>query len=56
MFLEFDEKQFKRELRGMLPLAGEPPSAYLLALLQPHPGPVSIESMIYRPSLVSDDA
>lgn len=50
MFLEFDERQFKRELRGMLPLTDGPPAGYLLHLLTPHPGPVCIESMIYRPS------
>ena len=48
MFLELDEKQFKQELRGMLPLVKGPPAAYLYDLLQPHPGPVSVESMIYR--------
>lgn len=50
MFLEFDEKQFKKELHKMLHLAVEPPAGYLLDLLQPHIGPVSIESMIYRPA------
>jgi hypothetical protein len=55
MFLELDEKQFKRELRGMLPLVDGPPAGYLLDVLQPHPGPVSIESMIYRVTLERND-
>ena len=50
MFLEFDERQFKKELRGMLPLVDGPPREYLLDRLKPHSGPVNIASMIYRPS------
>jgi hypothetical protein len=48
MFLEYDEKEFMRELRGMLPLVREPPAEYLARILLPHPGPVAIESLIHR--------
>jgi 5-methylcytosine-specific restriction endonuclease McrA len=51
LFLELDEREFKRELRGMLPLADGPPATYLLNLLKPDPGPISIQSMICRPLL-----
>lgn len=55
MFLELDERQFKQELRGMLPLVDGPPAEYLLDLLKPDSGPVSIEKMIYQPSLTRND-
>lgn|GEM_PF-4468431 len=48
LFLEYNEKVFKRELKGMLPLQNEPPAPYLIEWLQPHPGPVDIETMIFR--------
>ena len=48
MFLELNEKEFKTELHGMLPLVDGPPANYLLDLLKPHPGPVCIQNMIYR--------
>ena len=48
MFLELNEKEFKRALHGMLPLVDGPPANYLLDLLKPHPEPVCIQNMIYR--------
>ncbi len=48
MFLGYDEKEFKRALRGMLPLQTTPPAAYLSGLVQPHPGPVDLQSLIFR--------
>lgn len=50
MFLEYGEAEFKREMRGMLPLAKTPPAPYLVDLLRPHSGPVEIETLIYRRS------
>ena len=48
IFLEYDDKEFERELRDMLPLSNEPPAHYLLDLLEPHVGPANIESLIFR--------
>ena len=48
LFLEYDEKEFKRELRGMLPLVTDPPAPYLRDLLKPHPGPVDINALIFH--------
>jgi len=56
LFLELDEGEFKKEFRGMLPLANGPPAPYLVGLVQPHPGPVDIESLIMRNSKAVEGA
>ena len=45
LFLQMDELEFQRDFLGMLPLEPEPPSQYLLDLIQPHEGPVDVESL-----------
>lgn len=54
-FLLFDEKQFNKEFKGMLPVANEPPRWYLLELLRPHKGPINVEIMIYRDATTSNE-
>lgn len=48
MFLELDELQFNKDLRGRLPLVNEPPSQYLEDLVSPHSGPVNINELLYK--------